>query len=165
MVDWRTQAAEGRLQKGATFEFSRTFSQEELLAFGQLTRDYNPVHYEPRWHEAKGFDAPICHGLLVGSMICEPGGQLGWLATGMSFRFLKPVFVGDRITCRMDILEIDERYFARARCSLTNQDGELVISGDLEGFLPTPEEQELLAAMLDEGDESNLLTRQNTGYS
>ena len=79
----RKQAATG-LKPGDTFVLTRTFSQEETKAFGDLTRDYNPVHYDPRWTRAKGFDGLICHGLLVGSMICEFGGQLAWLATGMS---------------------------------------------------------------------------------
>lgn len=30
----------------------------------------------------------ICHGLLVGGMICEFGGQVGWLASGMDFKVL-----------------------------------------------------------------------------
>ncbi len=29
------------------------------------------------------------HGLLVGSMLTEIGGQLGWLATEMDFKFQK----------------------------------------------------------------------------
>jgi acyl dehydratase len=139
---------------------TRTFTADDIPAFGRITRDYNPVHYEPRWTEAKGFSGLICHGLLVGSMICEPGGQLGWLATGMSFSFRRPVYVGDTITCEMTIIEVDSRHKARAECTFTNQRGEVVLTGELTGFLPASEEQELLGQMMAEGDPTNELRDQ-----
>ena len=83
----RQKAIEG-LKAGDIFTYSRTFKQEETEQFGDMTRDYNPVHYDLRWAKSKGFDRLICHGLLVGSMICELGGQVGWLATGMNFKFI-----------------------------------------------------------------------------
>ena len=102
MRDWRQQAASRRLAAGTTFRFSRTFTLDDVQAFGDLTLDYNPVHYEPRWCEAKGFEGrPICHGLLVGSMLCEPGGQVGWLATRMEFKFLSPTYIGDTLPSLM----------------------------------------------------------------
>ena len=72
----RLKAIHG-LKSGDTFMYQRTFTKEETLIFGDITRDYNPIHYDERWTEQKGFKGPICHGLLVGSMICEFGGQVG----------------------------------------------------------------------------------------
>jgi acyl dehydratase len=138
--------------------FSRTFTEADVEAFGHTTRDYNPVHYEPRFTELKGFSGPICHGLLVGSMICEPGGQWGWLASGMSFDFLKPVYIGDTVTCEMTILEVNERGRAQAEAAFTNQKGEPVMRAKLTGFLPGPRERTLLARMVAEGDPTNPLT-------
>ena len=80
----RQQAIEG-LKENDSFTYSRTFNQKETEYFGDITRDYNPVHYDLRWVKVKGFKGLICHGLIVGSMICEFGGQVGWLATGMNF--------------------------------------------------------------------------------
>jgi acyl dehydratase len=147
---FRQQAAAGALAVGTTFRLTRTFSADEVERFGALTRDWNPVHHDPRWCELKRFDGPICHGLLVGSMICEPGGQVGWLATGMSFRFRRPVYIGDTVTCELTIDEIDERGCARASCRFENQRGETVLTGTLEGFLPGAEERALLGRMLEE---------------
>ena len=79
------------IQPGDSFSYTRTSTRDDTNAFGDLTRDYNPVHYDSRWTDLKGFKGLICHGLLVGSMICEFGGQAGWLATGMNFKFIKPV--------------------------------------------------------------------------
>jgi acyl dehydratase len=79
------------------FTFSRTFTKRDVEIFGDITRDYNPVHYEERFTLVKGFSGLICHGLLIGSMVCELKGQVGWLASGMEFRSLSPVYIGDRI--------------------------------------------------------------------
>jgi acyl dehydratase len=151
----RRLSAAGELGVGSVLRVNRTFTGEDLTRFGELTRDYNPVHYEPRWCAQRGYSGLICHGLLVGSMLCEPGGQAGWLATGMSFRFRRPVYPGDTITCEMTITELEDSGRARAECVYWNQRGEEVITAELEGYLPGPAERELLAQMLEEGDPTN----------
>jgi acyl dehydratase len=156
MSQWRKRAAEG-VSQGDRFTFSRAFSAEELAAFGELTRDYNPVHYDDAFAEIKGFRSPICHGLLAGSMICEIGGQLGWLATRMDFAFKKPVHPGDLVTCELAVEEVDASHFARARARLTNQDGAEVMAVALEGYLPDPATRERLRQMIADGDPTNPL--------
>jgi acyl dehydratase len=153
----RLHAIEG-LKPGDSFGYSREFSQEETQAFGDLTRDYNPVHYEPRWAEIKGYAGLICHGLLVGSMICEFGGQVGWLATGMTFKFLKPVYFGDTIRCVITITDIEENGRAEAEAVFTNQSGQRVCHATLTGRLPLEPERQILRQMVDEGDPTNKLS-------
>jgi len=140
-----------------TFTFTRTFTKGDVDVFGDITRDYNPVHYEPRFAQIKGFSGLICHGLLVGSMICELGGQVGWLASGMEFRFLRPVYIGDTITRRVTIEEVDERNFARAGGIFTNQDALRVLEATVTGFIPGAPEREVLVRMMADGDPTNKL--------
>jgi acyl dehydratase len=139
------------------FTFTRTFTKRDVEVFGDITRDYNPVHYEERFAQVKGFSDLICHGLLVGSMICELGGQIGWLASGMEFQFLRPIYISETITCRVTIKEIDERNFARAEGIFTNQDGQRVLKATLTGFIPGTREREVLSKMMAEGDSTNKL--------
>jgi acyl dehydratase len=145
------------LAPGDTFTCSRTFTRFDTEAFGDLTRDYNPVHYEPRWSQAKGFDGLICHGLLVGSMICEFGGQVGWLATGMTFKFIRPVYFGDTITCRLEIKTIEPSGRATAEAAFLNQEGEQVCYAALSGIVPVAADKDLLELMVAEGDPTNRL--------
>jgi 3-hydroxybutyryl-CoA dehydratase len=156
MSEWRRHAAKG-LSAGMAFTFSRTFTQKDVEIFGHITRDYNPVHYEERFTRVKGFSGLICHGLLIGSMVCELGGQVGWLASGMEFRFLHPIYIGETITCRITIEDIDDRNFARAEGTFTNQDGQRVLEANLTGFIPGTREREVLAKMMAEGDPTNKL--------
>ena len=70
MSEIRKKTIEG-LQVGDVFTVSRTFTEEQARLFGELSRDYNPVHYDERFIAAKNLQGRICHGLLVGSLVTE----------------------------------------------------------------------------------------------
>jgi len=156
MSQWRRQAIEG-LKSGMVFRFSRTFTERDVAIFGDITRDYNPVHYDKRFASTKRFPALICHGLLVGSMICELGGQVGWLASGMEFHFLHPVCIGETVTCELIIKEVNDRNFARAEAVFTNQKGVEVLCASMTGYVPGVAERKVLSKMVAEGDPTNKL--------
>jgi acyl dehydratase len=152
----RQQMIEG-LKARDSFTYTRQFTRADTTHFGDLTRDYNPVHYDERWTNAKGFTGLICHGLLVGSMICEFGGQVGWLATGMNFKFIRPVYFEDTITCTVTIVKIAASGRAEAEAFFTNTAGEQVCYAHMTGRLPLDHERGLLKQMVDEGDRTNKL--------
>ena len=77
MSETRRRTARG-LKVGDSFNVVRTFTEEDMCKFSEITRDYNPVHFDQRFSEVKKFKGRICHGLLVGSMLTEIGGQIGW---------------------------------------------------------------------------------------
>lgn len=157
MSSMRERAVQG-LQTGDVFTVTRTFSREETEAFGHLTKDYNPVHYDEDFARIKGFPQLILHGLLTAGMVCQVGGQLAWLATGMNFCFQRPVFFGDTITCTVTVTSVEERGWAKAEALYTNQRGEVVVSATLEGQVPREESQQALGERLAQGDPFNPLS-------
>jgi 3-hydroxybutyryl-CoA dehydratase len=154
MSDIRNKTIQG-LTAGDTFVVTRQFTQADMLSFADVTRDYNPIHLEKRFADVKNFRDPICHGLLVGSILTEVGGQIGWLASEMNFRFKRPVYFGDTIECTFTISKIDERNRARADVIYRNQDGTIVLEADLAGIVPGEPEREVLEAMVADGDPTN----------
>ena len=158
MSEIRKQAIEG-LTVGQQLKVTRRFAESDMLRFGEVTRDYNPVHYDARFAAAKKFGDRICHGLLVAGMITEIGGQIGWLASGMNFRFKRPVYFGDTIECTLTVTAIDADGRARASAIYRNQHGQEVLSGDLYGILPGDEERRIMSKMVSEGDPTNKLDR------
>ena len=154
----RQRTIEG-LKAGDTFTCTRAFSEDETKLFGDITRDYNPVHYDTRWSDAKQFDGKICHGLLVGSMICEFGGQIGWLASGMRFKFIRPVYFNETITCSFTITRIEDSGRAEAEASFVNESGEIVCIAHLTGRVPLDSERDILRQMTAEGDPTNRLKK------
>ncbi len=143
------------LKTGDSFTVSRTFTQETTTVFADLSRDYNPVHFDDRFAQARNFRGRICHGLLVASLLTEIGGQIGWLASGMNFRFKKPVYFGDRIECCFTITEVDDRNRAKAEAIFKNQQKEIVIEASVTGIIPGSDERRVMEAMRAEGDPTN----------
>jgi len=154
MSNIREKTTQG-LKVGDSFTAVRTFSEADMVSFSEVTRDYNPVHFDKRFSTVKKFNDRICHGLLVASIITEIGGQIGWLASVMNFRFKRPVYFGDTITCIFTITEIDERNRAKAQAEYQNQDGFVVLQAELEGILPGNPERDVLTMMINEGDPTN----------
>jgi len=143
------------LKRGDSFTVSRTFTEQDTMAFADMSRDYNPVHFDDRFAEVKNFRGRICHGLLVASLLTEIGGQIGWLASGMNFRFRKPVYFGETIECSFTITEVDERNRAKAEAVFKNQKNEIVLEAHLTGIVPGSPEQRVMEAMMAEGDPTN----------
>lgn len=154
MIGLRERAAEG-LQVGDSFRTTRTFTDDDVSLFAQISRDYNPIHFDARFAKTRNFTAPICHGLLSASLVTEIGGQIGWLASFMNFRFKGPVYVGETITCNWVISSIDQKGKAKASVTITKDDGVTVVEAEIGGFVPGFEEREVLNQMLSEGDPTN----------
>jgi acyl dehydratase len=156
MTALRLKAFEG-LRAGDVIEISRTFTETEVSQFADISRDYNPVHLDDRFVREKKLKSRICHGLLVASMVTEIGGQLGWLASQMDFRFIKPVYFGDTITCRMSIDRINERGALLAKSVFTNQNNQVVIESEVKAIHPNGRELGVMRQMMKEGDPTNRL--------
>ena len=153
----RDKAIEG-LHVGDTFSASRTFTNQDVIRYAEISKDYNPVHFDERFANVKNFSGTVCQGLLVASLVTEIGGQIGWLASGMQFKFLGPVYLGDTITCDFRITEIDDGGKARAEASFTNQNQATVLFGVVTGFIPGAQEKQVMKAMVAEGDPTNKLS-------
>lgn len=143
------------LKRGDSFTIARIFTEQDTNSFAEISRDYNPVHFDERFAKLKNFHGCICHGLLVGSMLTEIGGQIGWLASGMHFRFKKPVYFGDTIECCFTITELDDRQRAKAEAVFKNQQDEVVIEAYITGILPDIPTRRIMDVMMAEGDPTN----------
>ena len=131
----RLRAAFDAVAVGQAFTFRRTFTEGDVALFVGVTGDYNPFHVDEEFARASWFGRRNIPGLLTASMATHIGGMLGFLATEMTFQYLKPVYVGDTITC---VCTVDEKDEARRQivCAVTyvNQDGVEVLRGNFRGF-------------------------------
>lgn len=143
MSDIRKKTIEG-LKVGDTFTVLRTFVEQDVLDFADMTRDHNPVHFDERFTKAMSLREKICHGLLVGSLVTEIGGQIGWFASKLDFRFKKPVYFGDTVTCSLTISCMAGKGLTEAKAVCRNQEGEIVLEAFLKGYIPVGPEIPIL---------------------
>ena len=158
MSEIRKKTIKG-LQTGDVFSTLRTFTESDVAKFADISRDYNPVHFNRKFTDVKNFDGRICHGLLVAGMVTEIGGQIGWLASAMSFEFKHPGYFGDTIRCELVMKDIDEKGRATADAVFTNEKGIIVLESELNGILPGTDEKQVMQEMLAEGDPTNGIGR------
>jgi len=124
---------------GMKREFSKVFTKKETKLMGDLIGDHNPFHYKGEFAKKSKFKKPIVHGFLVGGMICHFGGDIfpgpGYLAEKMEFKFLKPVFFGERIHAVGEVVAVDkENNRVSFEMNCFNQKGDKVLCGFVIGI-------------------------------
>jgi 3-hydroxybutyryl-CoA dehydratase len=89
------------VKTGDVFTYSRTFTVEETLQFGEISGDQGRHHME---QDEQG--RLMVHGLLTASIGTKIGGDLHYIAREMEMEFLRPVFTGDTITCEAVLTDV-----------------------------------------------------------
>jgi 3-hydroxybutyryl-CoA dehydratase len=68
-------------------------------------------------------------------MVTHIGGMIGFLAMGMNFEYLLPVYPGDTITCTMTVTEKDDqKRLVVCEARYVNQSGAEVLRARFHGF-------------------------------
>ena len=158
MTEIRKKTIEG-LKTGDKFVISRKFTEQDVMEFADLSKDYNPVHFDDRFVSVKGYNGKVCHGLLIGSMVTEIGGQIGWLASELNFKFIQPVYFEDTITCDFTLVNVKQNGRAEAKIIFRNQHNVIVLEATLKGIIPGDREKVVMKTMISEGDPTNKIQK------
>ena len=132
-----------RLQVGDAAEFAKTVTETDIYLYAGITGDFNPAHVNESYAKNTFFKTRIAHGMLTAGFISAiianllPGPGTIYLKQDLSF--LAPVRIGDTITARVEILELNsEKNRVRLKTTCSNQDGVMVLAG--EGLVSPPKE-------------------------
>lgn len=120
------------LQVGDRSSVTRTFSSGDVAAFGELTGDLNPLHFDEGFAASTRFGRPIVHGMLTASLISAAMTALGAPVAyvGQDLRFTAPVFPGDTVTATAEVIEVKAgRPIAVVRTTCVKQTGQVVVEG------------------------------------
>jgi 3-hydroxybutyryl-CoA dehydratase len=112
-------------------EVTHTVGRAQIDRYAELSGDRNPLHTDPAFARAAGFDDVIAHGPIALQTVFAAVGR--WLGADpvpagvrIDVLFRGPVGIGDAITCRGD--GVDEHagdVLVRVRCA--NQHGTEVL--------------------------------------
>jgi len=125
----------------------REIREEDVVSFARLTGDQNPLHLDPEYAQATPFGQQIAHGLLGLSLVAGLGSRSPAVETVVflnirEWKFLKPVYFGDTVCVRTEVVELTERGRRRGlvvwKQSLVNQRGETVQEGYFETLVARP---------------------------
>ena len=120
---------------GQTASFSKTITETDVTLFAGISGDFNPVHIDETHAKESFFKARIAHGMLGASLISAVLGMKlpgpGSIYLKQELKFKAPVYLGNTITATCTLKEIvEEKNIVIFECSVTNQDGVVVIEGD-----------------------------------
>lgn len=122
---------------GQEAEYTKTFTREDVEKFAALTGDSSRLHTDAAFAARSIYGKPVVHGVLAASLISTVMGMElpgdGTIFVGEEVRFLKPVFYGDTLTAKVQLIacrEMGDQYIGTFSGSCVNQNGETVITAE-----------------------------------
>jgi len=91
----------------------RTVTEADIVQFGSLTGDFNPMHFDAEYMKTHMMGQRIAHGMLSLSYAVGQAYQLGFMEkTVLAFRSLEmkfsaPVLIGDTLHVELTVKEMN----------------------------------------------------------
>ena len=98
------------LELGMEASLARTVTAADILAFAQVTGDWNPVHLDTEYAARTVFREPIAHGMLTAGYISAVFGSEmpgpGAIYVSQTLNFRAPVRIGDQVVAKVRVMEL-----------------------------------------------------------
>jgi len=125
---------------GQHVTFTKTFTDDDVRRFVEITGDVNPLHVDDAFAARTRFGRRVLHGMLTASIFSTMVGMLlpgtGAVYRTQTLAFLRPVYVGDTVTAHFVVRAVDRvRHRLDIESWIENEAGERVIEGKCEAGL------------------------------
>jgi len=98
------------LKPGMSASYTRVVTADDIQKFGEVSGDFNPVHFDDAYAKTTIFRGRIAHGLLTAGYISTVLGTklpgAGAIFMGATIRFKAPVRIGDEVTATCTVREV-----------------------------------------------------------
>ena len=98
------------LKKGDSFELCKSFTEEDIKRFAELSLDTNPIHIDVEYAKKTIYKKPIVHGFLSSSLISAIIGTKlpgpGSIYLNQDLNFKRPIYIGEQIRAVVTIIDI-----------------------------------------------------------
>jgi len=98
------------LKPGMHESFTKTVTEADVVKFGEISGDVNPVHFDEEFARKTVFRGRIVHGVLCVSFISTVLGMKmpgpGTIFMSNNTRFTAPVRIGDTVTATCTVREV-----------------------------------------------------------
>jgi 3-hydroxybutyryl-CoA dehydratase len=128
------------LSVGQSAEITRVVGAGDIEAFADVSGDTNPVHLDEAYARGTPFGGRIAHGMLSAAYISAVlGTQLpgpGAIYLSQSMRFRRPVKIGDAVTARATVKELDDKRGHVTLQTVCEVNGKAVVDGEAVVMVP-----------------------------
>jgi 3-hydroxybutyryl-CoA dehydratase len=122
---------------GESVSFSKTVSESDVYLFAGVTGDFSPNHVNEEYMKETPYKHRIAHGVLsvgfastASTLIIAKTDKTAVSYGYDKIRFIKPIFIGDTLTVKYTIREIDEdKLMTYSNIEILNQHNELCTFG------------------------------------
>ena len=127
-------------EPGQRASFRKTFTDEDVRRFVEITGDTNPLHVDDAFAARTRFGRRVLHGMLTASLFSTMVGMMlpgtGAIYRSQTLRFLLPVYVGETVTAHFVVRSVDrDRHRLEIDAWIENEAGRRVIEGTCEAGL------------------------------
>lgn len=116
--------------------------RKDFVKYAGASGDFNPIHYNEPLAEMAGYDGVFAQGMLTAGFAVQSVTNWFGIANVDSYgvRFESQVWPGDTVTAIAEITAIESREdetTVETEIEVTNQEGELVLSGEATATIPS----------------------------
>ena len=127
-------------EPGQHVTLSKTFTEDDVQRFIEITGDVNPLHVDEAFAAQTQFGRRVLHGMLTASLFSTMVGMLlpgtGAVYRAQTLAFLRPVYIGDTVTAHFVVRAVDrQRHRLEIDSWIENEAGQRVIEGTCEAGL------------------------------
>lgn len=129
------------LKIGDTASLRRSFTDEDVRLFAQVSSDHNPIHLDEAYAAQTQFKHRIVHGALVSSLFSAVlGEQLpghGAIYMSQSAQFKAPVFLDMEVIATVEITAINpKKPIVTLSTTCVDTDGKTLATGEAVLYVP-----------------------------
>ena len=119
---------------------SKTFTEDDVRRFIEITGDTNPLHVDEAFAARTQFGGRVVQGMLTASIFSTMVGMLlpgaGAIYRSQSLEFLRPVRIGETVTAHFVVRSIDrDKHRLTIDSWIENEAGERVVEGTCQAGL------------------------------
>ena len=119
---------------GDEVTITKPITEADIVLFAGVSGDTYPLHVDAEYAKTTRFGQRVAHGMLSASLLSTVNGLMlgtpGGLYVEQTLRFRRPVYIGDTLTARSEVVKIDtEKRRLHCATTIVNQHGKTVVDG------------------------------------